>query len=113
VNAYVKVYYWGFPWDRWLRTRVGMASGLAYAEHIPEMEVRDQARRGRGTWKLLNYLDPTVDFRLGDVIPARALRDTYLGIGVSHRSGMFGKSRMFGDVNGGSNYIYLYAETTF
>jgi outer membrane protein len=90
-----------------------MASGLAYAEHIPEMEVRDQARRGRGTWKLLNYLDPTVDFRLGDVIPARALRDTYLGVGVSHRSGMFGKSRLFGDVNGGSNFIYTYVETTF
>ena len=113
VNAYVKVYYWGFPWDDGLRTRVGMASGLSYAEQIPEMEAREQARRGRGTWKLLNYLDPTVDFRLGDVIPARALRDTYLGIGVSHRSGMFGKSRMFGDVNGGSNYIYFYVETTF
>jgi len=113
VNAYLKVYYWGFPWDRWVRTRVGFGGGLAYAEHIPEMEIRDQARRGRGTWKLLNYLDPTVDFRLGDLVPARALRDTYLGFGVSHRSGMFGKSRLFGDVNGGSNYIYAYVETTF
>jgi outer membrane protein len=90
-----------------------MGTGLAYAEHIPEMEVRDQARRGRGTWKTLNYLDPTLDFRLGDVIPARSLRDTYVGMGVSHRSGMFGKSRLFGDVNGGSNYIYFYVESSF
>lgn len=113
VNAYAKVYYWGFPWDRWIRTRLGMATGLAYAEHIPEMEIRDQARRNRGSWKILNYLDPTVDFRVGDIIPARSLRDTYVGLGVSHRSGMFGKSRLFGDVNGGSNYIYFYVESSF
>jgi len=112
-NAYLKVYYWGFPWDKYLRTRIGMGTGLSYAEHIPEMEVRDQERRDRGTWKVLNYLDPSIDFRLGDVIPARSLRETYVGLGVSHRSGMFGKSLMFGNVNGGSNYIYLYAETTF
>jgi len=113
VNGYLKARYWGFPWDRWLRTRVGFGGGLSYAEHIPEIEARDQARRNRGTWKLLNYLDPTVDLRLGDLIPARALRDTYLGVGVSHRSGMFGKSRLFGDVNGGSNFIYTYVEATF
>ena len=113
ANAYAKVHYWGFPWDRWVRTRLGFGAGLSYAEHIPESELRDQAKRGRGTWKLLNYLDPTVDFRLGDVIPARALGDTYLGVGVSHRSGMFGKSRMLGDVNGGSNYIYGFVETMF
>jgi hypothetical protein len=32
---------------------------------------------------------------------------------VSHRSGAFGKSQFFGNVNGGSNYIYLSLETTF
>ncbi|HEX9395578.1 MAG TPA: MipA/OmpV family protein [Burkholderiales bacterium] len=113
VNAYAKVHYWGFPWDRWVRTRLGFGAGLSYAEHIPESELREQAGKGRGTWKLLNYLEPTIDFRLGDVIPARALRDTYVGAGVSHRSGMFGKSRMFGDVNGGSNYIYGFIESSF
>jgi len=113
IHAYFKAYFYGFPWDRAVRTRLGFGAGLSYVTRIPEMEVRDQARRNRGTWKLLNYLDPTVDFRLGDLIPARSLRDAYLGVGVSHRSGMFGKSRLFGDVAGGSNYIYLYLENTF
>lgn len=105
VNAFFKAYYYGFPWNRWLRTRIGMGAGLSYSEHITEMEVRDQGRRGRGTWKLLNYLDPSIDFGIA--------RDTYLGIGVSHRSGVFGRSQTFGNVNGGSNYIYVSIETAF
>jgi len=40
-------------------------------------------------------------------------RDTYVGVGVSHRSGAFGKSQFLGNVNGGSNYIYVSFETTF
>lgn len=105
VMAFFKAYYYGFPWDRYVRTRIGMASGLSYSEHITEMEQHDQGRRGRGTWKLLNYLDPSVDFAIA--------RDTYLGLGVSHRSGEFGKSLFFGNINGGSNFIYVSVETTF
>jgi outer membrane protein len=32
---------------------------------------------------------------------------------VSHRSGVFGASRLFNSVNGGSNYLYLFVETGF
>jgi outer membrane protein len=67
--------------------------------------VHDQGRRDRGTWKLLGYLDPSLDVRVA--------RDTYVGVGVSHRSGAFGKSEFYGSVNGGSNYIYVSIETTF
>ncbi len=103
--AFLKAYYYGFPWDRYLRTRIALGSGLSYSERIMEMEQHDQGRRGRGTWKLLNYLDPSIDFRVA--------RDTWLGIGVSHRSGAFGKSLLFGNVNGGSNFIYVSVETAF
>ncbi len=34
------------------------------------------------------------------------------GLGISHRSGIFASSRLLGSVNGGSNYIYAYVETT-
>jgi hypothetical protein len=34
-------------------------------------------------------------------------------VGVSHRSGAFGHSELYGNVNGGSNYIYFSLETTF
>ena len=113
LHGYFKAWYYGFPWDRWVRTRLGFGGGVSYVEHIPLMEQRDQALHGRGTWNLLQYLDPTIDVRLGDLIRTPTLRETYVGLGVSHRSGMFGKSQLFGDVNGGSNYIYAYIETAF
>jgi outer membrane protein len=105
VMGFFKFYWYGFGWDKYVRTRVGMGFGLSYAEQIPFMELRDQEKHGRGNWKLLSYLDPSFDVRVA--------RDTYVGLGVSHRSGAFGKSQFFGNVNGGSNYIYLSLETAF
>ena len=80
---------------------------------MPFSEQRDQALRGRDTSKLLLYLDPTIDINVGDLFKARELRETYVGIGVSHRSGIFGSARLFNSVNGGSNYIYGFVETGF
>jgi MipA family protein len=112
-KAYLKAYWWGFPWDKYLRTRFGIGAGLSYSEKIPVMEERDQAKSNLGTWKLLNYLDPTIDIRLSDLWRTPPLRDVWLGVGVSHRSGMFGWSRDFGYVDGGSNYIYGFIESNF
>jgi outer membrane protein len=67
VNAYLKGYYYGFPWRARLRTRLGFGTGISYASRAPFMEVRDQERRGRDTSKLLLYGDPTLDFSLGDL----------------------------------------------
>ena len=66
--------------------------------------------RGRDTSKLLLYLDPTIDLNLGDLVRAKSLRETYIGLGVSHRSGVFGSAKLFNNVDGGSNYIYAYLE---
>lgn len=110
VNAYMKAFYHGFPWSGRLRTRIGFGAGISYAQKVPFVERRDQLRRQRNTSKLLNYLDPSVDVNVGDLLRVRALRDTYFGFGVSHRSGIFGVSQLFGNVNGGSNYIYTYLE---
>ena len=113
VKAYIKAYYYGFPWEQRIRTRVGLGVGLSYADRVPFAEQRDQALRDRGTSKILQVFDPTVDFSVGDLLRIKPLRETYLGLGVSHRSGIFGSSRLLGNVNGGSNYIYSYVETTF
>jgi outer membrane protein len=112
-HAYFKASWYGLPWDRYVRTRLGFGTGLSYVEQIPTMEARDQAKGGNGTWKLLNYLDPTIDFSVGDLVRSKALKETYAGLGVSHRSGMFGWSRQLGWVDGGSNYIYMFVETSF
>ena len=50
---------------------------------------------------------------VGDVFGAKSLKDTFVGFGVSHRSGIFGASRLLGNVSGGSNYIYGYVESAF
>ena len=110
VNAYFKSFWYGFPWRDRVLTRIGIGSGLSYAGRVPWMEVRDQQRRGELVNKLVTYLDPTIDFSLGDLIGSRSLKRTFVGLGVSHRSGIFGLSRLLGNVDGGSNYIYAYVE---
>jgi outer membrane protein len=111
VNGYVKLFYYGFPWSEHVRTRVGLGVGFSYAERVPWEEVRDAAEQSGTTSRLLNYVDPTVDINLGDVVRSKRLKDTWLGIGVSHRSGVFGTSQLLNNVDGGSNYIYTYVET--
>jgi outer membrane protein len=113
IQAYLKTYFYGFPWRDHLRTRLGFGAGAAYAKLIPFPEARDQLERGRDTSRLLFYMDPTFDLSLGDLTRSRSLRDTWLGVGVSHRSGIFGWNSAFNNVNGGSNYIYGFVETSF
>lgn len=110
IDASIKAYYYGFPWRDKVRTRVGMAAGFSLAERVPLTEQRDQARRGRQTSKLLNYLDPSIDVSVGDLLGKKSMKETYLGIGVSHRSGIFGFAQILGNINGGSNYLYGYLE---
>lgn len=110
IDAYMKAFYYGFPWSHRVKTRIGFGFGLSYAERVPYAEVQSQARRDRNTSKLLNYLDPSLDVSLGDIFGSRRWHDLYLGVGISHRSGIFGSAQMLGTVDGGSNYIYAYLE---
>jgi MipA family protein len=112
LDAQIKAYYYGLPWDGRLRTRIGFGAGFSLAQRVPLTEIRDQSRRGRATSRLLNYLDPSLDVSVGDLIGQRRWKDSYLGIGVSHRSGIFGSSQILGNINGGSNYLYCYFETS-
>lgn len=113
IQAYMKAFYRGFPWSDRVRTRAGFGAGFAWTTRVPYVEARDQEARSRTTSKLLNYLDPSVDVHLGDLFGTRRFGDTYFGVGVSHRSGIFGSSQLLGNVNGGSNYIYTYLESVF
>ena len=111
LDVFMKAIYSGFPWSDRMKTRLGLGVGLSAAQRVPYAEVTSQGSGGKSTSKLLSYLDPTIDVSLGDLFGSRALKETYLGFGVSHRSGVFGSSRLLGNVNGGSNYIYTYIET--
>ncbi|MDB5934149.1 MAG: MltA-interacting MipA [Massilia sp.] len=111
LNAQIKAYYYGFPWSAAVRTRLGFGAGFSMAQRVPLVEAEDQARRGRDTSRFLNYLDPTLDVSVGDLVGSKRLKETYLGIGISHRSGIFGASQILGNINGGSNYLYGYIES--
>lgn len=112
VDAYMKAYWYGFPWSDTLRTRIGFGAGLSYASRVPYVEERDQAE-DENTSKLLSYLDPSIEINMGDLFRASRMDKAWLGVGVSHRSGAFGSSELFGNVYGGSNYIYASIETSF
>lgn len=110
LNAYMKGLWYGFPWSERVMTRVGLGVGVSYAHGTSMLERRDQERNGRDTSRVLNYLDPTIDVSVGDLLGAPSMKKVFAGVGVSHRSGIFGSSQLLGNVNGGSNYIYGYVE---
>jgi MipA family protein len=113
LDLFMKAYWHGFPWSHRVKTRVGWGFGVSIANRVPYQERVSLEERGRQTSKVLNYIDPSIEVSLGDLIGKPSMRETYLGVGVSHRSGIFGSSRLLGTVNGGSNYIYTSLETRF
>lgn len=111
LDLFMKAFYTGFPWSDRVKTRLGMGVGVSLAQRAPYIEASSQALEGKPVSRMLNYLDPTIDVSLGDLLGSRALKDTFIGVGVSHRSGIFGSSRLLGNVSGGSNYLYTYVES--
>ena len=113
IDLFMKAYYHGFPWSERVKTRLGFGAGVSLAQRVPYIEASSAAPSSKPSSRVLQYLDPSLDISLGDLIGSRALKETYIGFGVSHRSGIFGASRLLGSVNGGSNYIYGYVESAF
>lgn len=110
---YIKAFYYGFPWSKYVNTRFGFGQGLSWVDQIPTLEQRDLEKKNPNTSRLLNYLDVSIDFSIGDLIRYKPLKDTFLGFAVIHRSGIFGAADLFGGVDGGSNYNSVYIETVF
>lgn len=113
LDLFMKGFYSGFPWSERIKTRLGVGMGVSLAQRVPYIEASSQASNGEMTSRLLQHLDTTFDVSLGDILGSRALKETYIGFGVSHRSGIFRSSRLLGNVYGGSNYIYSYVESAF
>ena len=112
VEGAVKFFYHRFPWDALFHTRLGLGIGVSdssrplFAEWNPKDTQVSQAPRSH----LMNYMEPTVDVSLGDLFKVDDWRQTYLGFGVSHRSGIFSNARLLGKVDGGSNFMVIYLE---
>lgn len=103
IKAYYNMY-WPMHW------RLGFAEGLSYIESVSNLEQREMDKKGYRSSQLMNYIDLTADFSLGDIIGVDAMNEIYLGGGIHHRSSIFESSSAFGRVKGGSNYLFLYLQ---
>jgi outer membrane protein len=110
LNLFLKGVFRGFPWSDRVLTRAGFGWGLSISDPVPYAEVAEQASRGRLTSRALNYVEPSIDVSIGDLVGRSAWKQTFFGLSVTHRSGIFGTSRLLGNVNGGSNYVTVYLE---
>jgi len=106
VLAFKGYYTFPTPW----RLRLGMAEGISYADSLTYYEDSEQAADGSNGSELLNYLDLTLDLNVGDVFKSDKLEQLWLGYGIHHRSGLYGRSAAFGDISGGSNFTNIYLQ---
>ena len=94
--------------DEWFRW--GFGFGLSYASKIPITEQREQAKEGKNTSHLLSYMEMQLDVPLRHFFDARPVQNCFTGLTIVHRSGIFGRSDLLGDVSGGSDWITLHLE---
>jgi outer membrane protein len=74
-------FYTGFPWSRRVKTRRAWAMNGSLAQRAPYIETSNQTWTANRLRACSNYLDPTLDVSLGDLVGSRALKDTFIGFG--------------------------------
>lgn len=91
-----------FPWTKWVKTSVGVSTGLSYTSGISEWE-RNRSGNDEGS-RLLHYLSPELTLAFPDT------PDQELVFRFSHRSGgsdMFGPNSIFNNTGGGAQYMLV------
>ena len=109
ADIYIKAYYNIDFWQN--RVRFGFGEGASYTSRILEIEQIDAQNHNDNNSHFLNYLDVSLDFDLGKLIKYKALHETYVGVLLKHRSGIFGTINNV--KHGGSNYESVYIEKNF
>jgi len=108
-TIYIKVYYNINFWQN--RVRFGLGEGISYTSGTLYFEKLEATKKNDNNSKFLNYIDFSLDFDLGRLVRYDALKDTYIGVAIKHRSGIFG---LINNVrHGGSNYNVLTLEKNF
>ena len=90
--------------------RWGLGLGLSYVESIPGQEVQKLVNYSVDYSRLLAYIEAQVDFPLDRIIKSKRLKGCFLGLLITHRSGVFGGSTLFGGVRGGSDWGGIHLE---
>ena len=91
-----------------VRIRLGMAEGISIVNEVPARERENLAAFEPSEY--LNYLDPSIDLNLGDLIPWGPLEGVWLGYYIHHRSAIFELAQQFGRIKGGSNFQGIYLQ---
>lgn len=111
LHGGIKLYWKEFPWNKYVRTRLGLGEGLSIVKDRLDIEVQNTNKEGeKSDAHVLNYLDLTLAFNLRDITRWEKLENYYTGVGISHRSGIFGH---VSGVDGGSNYWTFFIEGEF
>ncbi len=109
ATLYIKFIYNIDIWNN--KLRVGLGEGLSYTNRYLQVEYDEAIADHDGHSKVLNYLDISLDLDIGRLVNYGPLYDTYMGLLIKHRSGIFG---LIGDVKeGGANYYAVYVEKVF
>ncbi len=106
----MKAYYtlnWPTQW------RIGLAEGLSYVSRATHVEKAELERKESSENRLMNYLDISFDFNIGQLIGSRGLDKIWLGYSMHHRLSIFERSSQFGRIKGGSNYNTVYLQFDF
>lgn len=111
LNGGIKIYWKRFPWNRYVRTRIGLGEGISLVEEKLDIEIQNTNKEDeKNDTHILNYLDLTLSFNLRDITRWKELENYYIGAGISHRSGIMG---YVNGVGGGSNYWTFFIEGEF
>ncbi len=95
-------------WNRLVRTRLGIGDGISYTgEHLDIETQNYNSENKTNRSRLLNYLDISLSLNLKDITDMDQLENSYIGVGISHRSGIQG---LINDVHGGSNFATIFIE---
>jgi len=96
-----------------IRWRIGLGEGLSWINRVTYIEQQELDRKPFKSSNLLNYIDYTIDFYLGDIFGGEFVKHLWLGYSIHHRSGIFSRSQQFSRINGGSNYQCFYLQYHF
>lgn len=112
-NEYVialKGYFTQFPWSHIVETRVGLGYGFSYGDKVPFQESDNVLEKNLNDSRMLQYLDYSWDVNIGDLFRTQAAKHCYAGYSLHHRSGIFGKTEIYNNVDGGSNWNTFYVQ---
>jgi outer membrane protein len=109
VTLYIKAYYNIDVLDN--TVRFGFGEGGSYTSAVLEVEREDALAHNDNNSHFLNYLDVSLDVDFGKLFGLDAWQELYVGVGIKHRSGIFG---LINNVrHGGSNHVGFYLEKNF